>query len=463
MPRILFFDDRYLHVVRHAQRCMGRARMMKDTLYGDISSDIFANIPSVIYSDVLGKWLMLTYGMHLREFYDVIQIHESADGLHWSPLDTTENLDLKTRRFPNQLFELGQCGEYSLYRDELADAQERFKLLAIRKVNGKLESCMFFSCDGLHWVDQHISWHPFPPDLGPLSIWRNEARGTYVIATRPAMVDRRISLIETADWKHFTDPVVVLETDALDTPACESYGLTVLPYDNYYLGLYWLYHPSAEQVTGFPGGVSGKYFDGYVDAQMTCSSNGLYFKRSLRDPVLPNGEPGEPDCGCIYPRGLRLDTGGSILVDACVYPYEHGRWREFAKQPGIHRSIATYRIREDGFCYYRNVGGEAFLGTRALRYQGGEVSWNVQFPTGEFRVQVTDRRGNVIDGYRFDQCEVFTGDNVHWIPRWKDGRTLEALKGQIIRFEMTFKTGRLYAIHGNLELVLQPNPNDKEE
>ena len=203
MPRILFFDDRYLHVVRHAQRCMGRARMMKDTLYGDISSDIFANIPSVIYSDVLGKWLMLTYGMHLREFYDVIQVHESADGLHWSPLDTTESLDLKTRRFPNQLFELGQCGEYSLYRDELADAQERFKLLAIRKVNGKLESCMFFSCDGLHWVDQHISWHPFPPDLGPLSIWRNEARGTYVIATRPAMVDRRISLIETADWKHF--------------------------------------------------------------------------------------------------------------------------------------------------------------------------------------------------------------------------------------------------------------------
>ena len=335
--------------------------------------------------------------------------------------------------------------------------------MAIRHQSGvkqnPLESCLFTSSDGLHWTDQNISWHPSPPDLGPLSIYYNAERGAYVIATRPAMVDRRVALMETVEWRHFSKPQVVLETDALDTPICESYGITVLPYDNYYLGLYWLFHPNAEQVTAFPGGVSGKYFDGYVDAQMTASENGWYFKRGLRDPVLPNGTPGAPDCGCIYPRWIRRDSDGSILIHACIYPYEHGRWREFVHGPHPHHSIAVYRIREDGFCYYENIGGEAFLGTRALRYTGGPVYFNTQCPTGSLRVQVTDACGNLIPGYSFADCLPFSGDDVHHEPIWKENRHLQDLTGQTIRFELRLKTGRIYAIQGNLVLILQPDIN----
>ena len=205
MKRILFFDDRYLHVVRHAKRAMAPMKLMKDTLYGDPCPDIFTNIPNVFYSERLGKWLMLTYGMHLKNFFDVIQIHESQDGLHWAPFDTTKELPLKTRRYPNQLFELGQCGEYTVYRDERAEEEERFRLLAVRKrEESALESCMFTSPDGLHWKDCHTQWHPCPPDLGPLTIFWNEKRQSYVIGTRPDMVDRRVSFIETKDWKQFT-------------------------------------------------------------------------------------------------------------------------------------------------------------------------------------------------------------------------------------------------------------------
>ncbi len=457
MSRILFFDDRHLHVVRYAQRHMGRAEIIPDTLYGDPSQDIFANIPNVVYSEPLGKWLMFTYGVHLREFFDVILLHQSVDGLHWEVMDTTPYLALKTRRYCNQLFELGQCGEYYVYKDEFAPPQSRFRMLGVRKKSDKrLESCMFVSSDGLSWVDAHVDWHPSPPDLGPLCVFWNALRKTYAIATRPSMVDRRIALMETSDWKTFTSPQVILETDALDTPVCESYGLTVLPYDSHYLGLYWLFHPNAGQITATPGGVSGKYYDGYVDAHITCSENGWYFKRSLRQPVLPNGTPGEPDCGCIYPRGMRLEKNGDILIDACVYPFEHGRWREFAHQTGVHKSLATYRIREDGFCYYQNIGGEAFLGTRSLLYRGGGLAANVSCPTGSFQMQVTDPCGHPLEGYRFEDCEPFAGDSRRWQPRWRGGRTAEALLGQVIRLEMLLKTGRLYAIHGDLQLILQP-------
>ena len=98
MKRILFFDDRYLHVVRQAKRAMAPMKLMKDTLYGDSSPDIFANIPNVFYSEHLGKWLMLTYGMHLKEFFDVIQIHESQDGLHWGSTTSRFTLSVRTAR-----------------------------------------------------------------------------------------------------------------------------------------------------------------------------------------------------------------------------------------------------------------------------------------------------------------------------------------------------------------------------
>ena len=118
--------------------------------------------------------------------------------------------------------------------------------------------------------------------------------------------------------------------------------------------------------------------------------------------------------------------------------------------------LEPYRIREDGFCYYKNIGGEAFLGSRALLYGGGPVTLNVQCPTGAFALQVTDSRGRVLEGYSFEDCEFFTGDSCCWEPHWKNGLTFELLKGKIIRLEMKWKTGRLYAVHGELDLVLSP-------
>ena len=154
---------------------------------------------------------------------------------------------------------------------------------------------------------------------------------------------------------------------------------------------------------------------------------------------------------------MRHSPDGSILIDACVYPFEHGRWREFIHQPGPHSTLVTYRIREDGFCYYQNTGGEAFLGSRTLLYKGGPITLNVMCPTGFFTVQLTDRYGRPFEGYRFEDCSPFSGDQCHWQPFWK-GKNAQALCGQVIRIEIRFKTGRLFAIHGDLDLVLQPEP-----
>jgi hypothetical protein len=64
-------------------------------------------------------------------------------------------------------------------------------------------------------------------------------------------------------------------------------------------------------------------------------------------------------------------------------------------------------------------------------------------------VQVTDKDGQALPGYAFDECNPFSGDDLFWIPRWKDGKNLSALAGKAIRLEIEMLNGRIYAIRGD--------------
>lgn len=460
MSVILFFDDRYLNIRHNVQRRMGRAQLMSDTLYADPSEDIFANIPNVFYNNNAKKYYMLTYGTHLKKEYSAVLLAQSEDGLHWSAFDTHGIVQLRERLFDNQLLDVRMSGEFCLFDDTRARTDERYKLLGIRRkdVDGafRVESFLYTSPDGLHWKDEERNWHPAPPDLGALCVYYNPLRKMYVILTRPKMVDRRVSYMLTEDWISFTPPQVMLSTDALDSPLCESYGLTVLPYENYYLGMYWLYHPSRDQINGTINGPSHKYFDGYVNVQGVYSEDGIYFQRGLRETIIANGEPGTPDCGCIYPRGMRLGVHGEILIDACIYPYEHGHWRRFSEYNEPHPSIGTYCLRKDGMVYFESQGGEGEIGSRALLWLGGQLKVNMLCPTGEARVQITDAYGKPIAGYTFAECETFSQDSIEWEPRWVHNVSMETFKGKVIRIEIRWKTGRLYAIRGNFQLLIGP-------
>ena len=91
------------------------------------------------------------------------------------------------------------------------------------------------------------------------------------------------------------------------------------------------------------------------------------------------------------------------------------------------------------------------LGTRVLFWRGGELQLNVRSPDGKVRVQITNPETEPLDGYSFDDCVAFTGDETSWQPTWKDGKSLVCQLENAIRLEVEITNGRIYSIRGDFE------------
>ena len=434
MTTILFFDDQLLNRRDNVVRKVGKPRLVPESVYRDPLVNTHWGYPTVFRDKASGKWRMIYQGKNEHR-HNISLLAESDDGLSWALRDTTADIDLPDRRYPNQLLPLDHHGGMHCYVDPFAEPAERIK----GPMSQSSRADLWVSPDGLHWsLKEGVQWHRRSPDPLTAAFW-NAVRGTYVLTTRPEGGDRRISLSETADWQSFTEPELALQADALDSPLTEPYGMPVYPYEGYYVGLLWLYHVPPE----VEGHSPSKYYDGHVDCQLAYSLNGWHFQRTLRDPFIPNGDPGEPDAGCVYPSAPIQREDGSLLIYACACTHEHGYI-----PPGS-GSLLAYRLRRDGFVCLESGGGVGTIGTRPLYWRGGEVALNVQSQGGEARAQVTDPTGAPLEGYSFEDCEPFSGDDTVWQPAWKDGKVLDALSGSAIRLEVALKSARLFAIRGD--------------
>lgn len=444
MPHtILFFDDQRLSQRANMQRRIGRAIRIEESTFRDPEYETQWAYPSVFFDSGSGKWRMTYLGFpqpgssHKR----VALLAESEDRIHWQRRDTTAELDLPDRQAMNQVLPLKEFCEWpACYVDPRAPAEERIKgLVVFHPSKHFVESRLWVSPDGLHWTcKEGVQWQKSGPDPGVHTFW-NEVSESYCITTRPDWSDRRIAIFETRDWEHFTDPELVMQADALDEPLTEPYGMPVIPYHGYYIGLLWLFHcvPYVE------GSSPHKFIDGRVDCQLAYSLNGRHWQRTLREPLIPNGAPGAPDAGAVYPASCVLADNGDIDLYASSCTCQHGRI------PAGSGSIAAYRLRRDGWVFLESRAGVGLVGTRSVFWQGGELEINVACPDGEARVQLTDARGIPLEGYTFEDALPFAGDDRAWIPQWRDGRRVEALRERCLRIEIRLNNGRLFAIRGD--------------
>ena len=440
MATILFLDDQRLNRFENVRRRSGRPQPIEGSVYRDPHTNPLWGYPTVFQDEATGEWRMLYQG-RICDGRIAAVLATSHDGLSWEPRDTTRDLDLPDRIVPHQILPLESFGELACcFVDAYAEPGERIKgLVTYPAADHIWRTRLWVSPDGLHWtLKEGVEWQESGPDPGVGVFW-NDVRGSYVFTTRPDLADRRITVFETKDWQTFTEPALVLQADALDLPLTQPYGMPVVPYEGYYIGLLWLFHCSPEVKAHSPH----KFYDGHVDCQLAYSLNGWHFQRGLRDTFIPNGAPGEPDCGCVYPSSVVAEQDGSLRIYASACTQEHGY-----RPPGS-GSILAYRLRRDGFVYMESLAGPGFIGTRPLYWRGGQPSLNLQSPAGEARIQLTDEWGDVVQGYSFEDCEPFTGDDTQWQPAFKDGRTVTEQAGRILRIEVMLQNARLFAIRGD--------------
>lgn len=442
MTTLLFFDDLRLNRRDNLERRIGRPQLLEDAVYRDPAHETPWGYPTVFFDVATGIWRMMYQGLApaVTAEYCAALLAESEDGLHWRPRDTVDEIDMPGRAAPNQIIPHGEFSELSAcYVDERAPRDERIKgLVVFPCAKHRLATRLWVSADGLHWKRKEgVEWQQPGADPAVAVFW-NEVRGSYTFTARPICSDRRIALYETRDWQTFTKPELAIHGDALDAPLTEPYGMPVIPYEGYYIGLLWLFHC----VSRVKGNSPHKFLGGRVDCQLAYSLNGWHWQRTLREPFIPNGDPGQPDSGCIYPSSWVFRDNGDIDFYASASTHEHG---ELPEGSG---TIVTYRLRRDGFVYLTSTRGPGVVGTRALAWNGGEAEFNVQCPGGCARVQITDSRGESLPGFGFDDCRPFRGDSRAWTPSWKGDRRMSSLPARTIRIEVELTNGQLYAIRG---------------
>ena len=80
--------------------------------------------------------------------------------------------------------------------------------------------------------------------------------------------------------------------------------------------------------------------------------------------------------------------------------------------------------------------------TPLLKFDGGELTLNLEATHGEVRVQVLDEAEKPIEGFTLADCEPIRGDSLATAVKWKGG------KSPPIPFRMEFlmRNARLFAI-----------------
>ena len=377
---------------------------------------------------------------------------ESSDGVAWNKPNlglvawggSRENNIL----FPNEVIRAanGCC----VIIDPRATSDERYKMIVAPK---SAELWGYVSADGLRWR---------PAKSGPLFDWRywgfdshnvlvyDEKRQRYVIYCRGwqdklITVDgpgkrpedysgmyRVIRRSESADFRTWSDPEVIIAADADDPPGMDFYTNAAIKYPR--AARAWFMFPMV--LHGAGRHYAGAPNPGTSDVQFMTSRDGVRWDRRFRQSYIRHGQDVRNwvDRNPIVGVGV-VPTGPEELS---LY------YSDLYRSPQTRLRRAT--LRTDGFVSVEGpyAGGE-FV-THPLVFSGRQLELNYRTSGGgAIRVELQHATGKAVTGFSLDDCPVIFGDKINGVLRWKDGNDLGKLAGKSIRLRVQLRDADLFA------------------
>jgi len=304
-----------------------------------------------------------------------------------------------------------------------------------------------YSADGLTWKDYPVN--PIIPSADTITVTRDPSTGDYLaFHKRPAQVrghSRRAVWIATSqDFQKWSEPKLILAPDEQDDAwvqnpeqRTEFYVMSSFPYGGQFLGLL-----SVFRLTKVHKSVSANQSpdDGPIDIQLTHSRDGHYWKRfEDRSPIIPLGEPGSFDAGCI----LGVANPPVIYNDEIWVYYTAINTTHGGPLPPKRITIGRASWRLDGFVSLDAGHEGGLVETVPLNVSGDRLEINADASKGSLSVAVLSADGKPQSGFSKDDCEEIRSDGVRHVIRWNGNDGLK-VRGPV-RLRFYLRNAKLYS------------------
>jgi hypothetical protein len=300
------------------------------------------------------------------------------------------------------------------------------------------------SPDGLHWrkLPEPLWRETFNTDGSPTA-YRDRQTGKYVLFMRANYPRRRsIARAETADFRHWPHPVLILTPGPDEDPADDFYDNPYLHYPgaaNGHLLLVSTYHRDTS----------------LVDMRLASSMDGAGWNWLSPRTVVKLGQGGAWDGGMLYaiPDMVRLPDGRAAVAFVGHSEGHEEGWRMRFERERASRQATGWAIWEDG----RIAGIEAEktgeFTTLPLRGTGRPIEVNARAGfAGSVQVDV------LVDGDAGPpvlRSRQMTGD-LRWTPLTGEPGSLSPPAGKSIRLRFRLFNAKVFGVRGEGLEIMSP-------
>lgn len=384
---------------------------------------------------------------------------ESSDGYHWDkPL-------LRVCDFPGfDRTNVVYCGTHhprvqgtQVFKDpEDPDPARRYKMIcAERRRVGQAMYCgvhLVCSPDGLRWqlagdkpiLDFHSDCYNNVV-FDPLRRrWLLFCRPKYMFAAGRELKEaqpykrhmaRRVAVMTSPDFEHWSYPRTVLYPDERDRPDYDS--ALVFRYGAQFIMLY-----AAMDGDG----------DGANEVRLASSRDGLHWRRHFsREPFLPRGPEGAWDAGQTTVGGAPVQRGDEMMF------YYTGTAEPQLSKSRRSGGIGLALFKAGQFVEQRGDDPPGFLLTRELVLAGNRLRLNTAAPPagleGAVRAEIARRPElgahkfftQACEGFGVGDCDPITVGDANALVTWRGNPDLGALAGERVYLRFELRRMGLYA------------------
>lgn len=299
---------------------------------------------------------------------------------------------------------------------------EHFPQFGISGPNLNDMSCLFYDEDAREFVQNTRHYLQWAGAVNLRNPYTKSFNGPYAIDNWALESRRRVWQSRSHDFIHWSEPILVVNTDDEDNLDESFYGMIQWKIGTIHLAFAGILH----------------HVDNTIDVHLLVSRDGLRWKRTnKRQPFLtPRGE-GYWDG---YMRSISsppIEVGDEMWLYAGASACTHDLWMccnegfvhpEHKDSEKIHLSLGLLKMRKDGFVSIdANAYREGTVVTRALVSLGTKLIINGRCRTGgSIRVEVADRYDEIIEPCTKDNCDPFSGDSVNHVITWRGSPEIPA-------------------------------------